>query len=317
MGFSLVLFWLITTAVILGIISIIALTQKGLSHVSGSLVSLMWWLYVVAWWSAIVTSDAPRNVRVFSSPIIFYGVLGMLFLGIWVAFGDLFAHVERTPRGNRTFAVVAGLFLLGFVLTRRISISVVVVVVVVVLLIIAVMREGRWLPGAFTTALIALLLVLAVVISTRGLAHNIQPVAPVPADVDEVFYYAPFRQFGWYYLTAVIIITVSVVIGVLMKNVWAGIAVFIVAYLLFGLIVLLTQLVNAFAFGYAVIDAIPGADVAQWISDLSDALNLTPETKQLLQNLASPTVTIEGVEAQGINVDESGYFQWPWEALLQ
>lgn len=317
MGFSLVLFYLLMSALAPLILTGLILNTRGLSRMTGELISLTWWIFLVIWWSMIAgpSDKTPRNVQVFT--VFFYLFLGIFFIGVWISLTDLFEHLGSgwIPKGRKSITVIGSVLLIGFFFTRRLSASSVVVLLAGILILVLLNFRWHWQSQIVMAALFAFLIVYLTAVLTAGLAHEIQPWFEVAADEDEVFYYAPFRQFGWYFLAVGLIIAASVVLGVLTKNVWAGIAVFVVLYLLFALIVLLTQLVNAFALGYALIDQIPGADVAQWISDLSDALDLTPETKQLLQNLASPTVTIEGVEAQGLDTDEGGYFPWLFSVI--
>lgn len=315
MGFALVLTWMLVTAAILGVVSLLTLKRLGVTHASGALVSLLWWIYVIAWWSAIAGPSAltPRNVRVFSAPVIYYGVLAPLFLGTWISLSDLFGHVSHTPKGRKSVAMLLGIFLAGFLLSRRISVAVVVVAIITIILIVLTLYEGRWLPGFVMTLVLSLLIVYLTSALLAGKAHEIRPaIEPVPADQDEVFFYAPFRKFGWYFFFAFGIIAVALATGLLSKSWWIGIAVFVGLYSLYTVIVFLTQFVNALALGFALVDAIPGADVQTWISDLGEALSLDDATINALKALANPVVSVEGQVATTTSVDEAGFFPWPF-----
>lgn len=317
MGFALVLFYLLVSVLAPLALTGLILRAQGLSRMTGELISLTWWMYIIIWWSMIAgpSEKTPRNVQVFTFFYLLF--LGIFFLGVWISMTDLFEHLGSgwIPKGRKSITVVGVLLLVGFFFTRRLSASSVVVLLAGILILVLLNIRSHWQSQIVMAGLISFLLVYLTAILTAGLAHEIQPVAPVPADVDEVFYYAPFRRFGFYYLTALLILAASVTIGFLTKSWVAGLLTFFGLFSLFALIVLVTQLVNVIGLGYALIDQIPGADVAQFVDNMADFFNLPAETRQVLQDLASPTVTIEGVEAQGLGTDEGGYFPWPFPII--
>lgn len=316
MGFALVLFYLMMSVLAPLILTGLILRAQGLSRVTGELISLTWWMFVVVWWSMIAgpSDKTPRNVQVFTFFYILF--LGIFFLGVWVSLTDLFEHLGSgwIPKGRKSITVVGSLLIAGFFFTRRLSASSVVVLLVGILILVLLNVRSHWQSQIVMAGLTAFLLVYITAVLTAGLAHEIQPAREVLAHEDEVFFFAPFRSLGWIYFFAFLIVIVAVIIGVITKNVWIGIATLFVLYLIFALVAFIVYFVNTLAIFTPLINAVPGWNVSQWIADIGDLLQWPDETIQVLKDLTNPTLQVEGEVA--LETDEGGYFQWPWEGVF-
>ena len=263
MGFPLVFALLLGSTAILAVITILVLRQAAtdllmrrhlLTSASTSGMSLVWWVFVTVWWAGVVSPEATRNVQLLTylSPLVYV----LLVLGTVISLNDLFEAVGHAPKGGKSLAVILGLGLAGFLITRRWTVSVLLVAFVGVLLIAALLALGRkshWVPQLILGLAFAALIVYVTAMLASGWVYDLKPIVPVPADQDEVFYRTSIKTHGWYYFWTAVIVGGVFLFGVLTGNARAAVAFGFLGYLLYATYLVLAYATNAVGLIYALL----------------------------------------------------------------